>query len=383
MKKTLFTLVAATAMILGLTGCDALMGNKGSDTDSESWGGQKSEKTDSAKEQYTATMTFSEGFTPATDWCVWTDVKGLVLSEQPEMEVAEDKKSIKWTFNQDILDLGDYNNSPSSENFVLYIHIDGTDKKAGDLKENKKDVRGRICIYADRKVTFESKNYKEVLNEVGIVTITNNEPTEKSSYKNGNYTITEIWPLAPKADDADTDTTKVNAVAGGKYEINDGMKLKELKVGLNETISFPIPAGTRIIGLYQPNRKQPLDKTVNDGKVTYAGKSGSEIKTETIKVVTSEGTVEKTRAELLGIKTEGKTDDEIEEAYKKVNIKLIFAEEITIPAHNTLAESIKAGTKSYDYQKYWFTKSATGSITRNKSASDVEIVEVTAAPIEK
>lgn len=374
MKKTLFTLVAATAMILGLAGCDTFKSD-GLDNDSESWGGQVSKETKDATEQYTATMTVSDDFEPATDWCVWTDVKGIVLPTQPTKKVNADK-SITWTFSKEILDLNDYNQSPSSEYFVLYIHINGTDKKAGSL-ENK-DVRGRIMIYNNRKVTFESKNYKEVIEPVGIVTIENDEPVSNSTFKNGNYAITAIYPLNPKADEADTDEAMVNNKVGGKYVVEDTMLFENLNVEQNKKISFPVKAGKQIIGLYQEKRADNFKVADISDSEKYSGpKTKKEIAEDEYIKIDGKSV---TRAELLDLDIKDSDDDKAAVTkYVAANKKLIFGKTMAIEAHKENKTAVKTST----FGDFWFVKK-TNNMLRAKTAYDDAVeVEVFSTPIEK
>lgn len=382
MKKTLFTLVAATAMILGLAGCDKIT-KDALDNDSESWGGQVSEETKDATEQYTATMTVSDDFEPDSSWDVWTDVKGLVLPKQPTKKVNADK-SITWTFSKEILDLNDYNQSPSSEYFVLYIHIKGTDKKAGSL-ENK-DVRGRVMIYNNRKVTFESKNYKEVIDQVGVVSIKNDEPTATGSvYKNGDYTITEIWPLDPLADkendvtEEDGSVTYANAKIGGKYGLVDSMYFKDLKIKKGETVKFPVKAGSQIVGLYQPNR----EKATDGEELVYNGPSAEDIVTKKLYDLDGDKVNEATRVDLYGLDVSKldykKTEDaeKIKAAYAKANTATIFGELIEVKAHEEAATVDSSNFKTYYFKAKDKVRFKTAA---NDYVIDVNVVE---APIEK
>lgn len=397
MKKTLLTLIAASAVILSFVGCkpatkDAI------DNDSGSWKGQVSERLgegDSNRMSVTMKVT-KPGYAPVTtdeskvndEWFLWTDTKGIVLTTQPQVEKTTE--GYKFKFTEAILNLVDYNNSPSTEEFVLYTCINGTGKKGKtDVNLKAYDVRGRICVYKDRKVEFESHKYYEVIEQVGVVSIINDEPQNttdpKSLFKDGNYIITEIWPLDP--------TTENDNKIGGTYKVSDTMVFKGLTVSststayvgstkhenVKNTIAFPVKASKegetgQIIGLYQPERDH-----IPTSNVTKSDTSQCPDESTITATNYSNG---KSRAELYGIT--GKTGEALQKAYIDKNLETIFAKEIKVNAHNVSQASPIPSTpeKSSTFGAYWFNhKNCTRwKAVYNDYVTEVELIE---APMEK
>jgi len=373
MKKTLLTLVAATAMIIGLAGCDALTGGKFNsdslDNDSKDWASE-SKQTKKADEVMKVVIADTAEIKLDSSWWVWTDEKGIVLPTQPTG--AAGKEGYEFTFTEAIINQVDYNESAGSERFVLYTTLNGTDKKVGDLKDY--DVRGRICVYKDRIVNVKIAKYPEVISKVGIVTIKNDEPVAKSTFKDGDYTINAIYPLNPKTDDADTAEKLANDKLGGTYVVEDTMCFEKLSVAKDEEISFPVKAGSQIIGLYQEKRSANFKASTDE---SYTGPTTrKQIAEDTY--VTIDG-VNLTRADVLDLDIkDSDTDEQIVKKYVDANKKLIFGEKMTIEIHKENKTAIKSST----FNTYWFAKKSS-KILRTKTAGEAEEVVVYTAPIEK
>lgn len=383
MKKTFVKVVAAAALVMGLVGCDALMGGKFNadalDNDSKDWASE-SKQTKKADEVMKVVIADTDAIKLDTSWCVWTDEKGIVLPKQPT--AAKGESGYEFTFSEEIINLVDYNESEGSERFVLYIGLKGdnttvknpvTGKKDGKLEDF--DVRGRICVYKDRIVNVKIEKYPEVINKVGIVTIKNDEPTAKSTFVDGDYSITAIYPLNPKADENDTDEKKVNNAVGGTYIVEESMTFEKLSVAKDSSISFPVKAGKQVIGLYQENRAKNYKSATDE---TYNGPNTKEaiLDKTYAKDIDGNGV---SRADLLELDI--KDDDTDEQAVKKyvaANKKIIFGYEMTVEAHK--ANTTAVNTSSFGSP--WFVKKSS-KITRVKAAGDdVEVVAVT-APVEK
>lgn len=378
MKKTFVKVVAAAALIMGLAGCNQL--TKGQlDVDGTDWSAKRTNDKDKAMQ---VIIEDTDNVKLDTTWFVWTDEKSIVLPTQPKMTTADGKTVFQFT--QDIIEAQDYNakeGEPAlkSERFILYIGLKGTDKTKGDLAQY--DARGRICVYEDSYVTVNIEKYPELVAPMGVVEIENDEPTLKSTFVNGDYTITEIWPLNPQESKEDVTAedgkvTYANAKVGGKYVVNENLAFKNLSVAgkakaestVTQKIKIPVKSGKQIIGLYQPNR----GKSIDGEDIIYGGKDAA--------------TVKASYADIYGITEDVKDLDPTKEAdakkiidlYKAANLKTVFANEITVPKHDT----VKANSNGF--VEYCFIHEGSSKpMTRTKAVSAFADVELYAGSLEK
>lgn len=396
MKKTFVKVVAAAAIVLGLASCDQI--TKGSwDPNGENWPSFKSEPTKTADaDKGKVILVNTDDIKVDGTWCVWTDENGLVIDAPKGIVNADGNLEFKFTpaqINQVDLNKEGGEARPHSERFVLYIGLTGknttvknpvTGEKDGDLKDF--DARGRICVYDDAKVEVSVEKYKELVQKVGVVSIKNNEPQDTGSvYSNGDYTITEIWPLDPLTDKADTEEKMANDKIGGKYGVVEAMYFKKLDVKKGDTVKFPVKAGKQIVGLYQPKRDTPTD-----GKeLVYDGPSAKAIATDKVADLDGDNVKEATRADIYGFadkikegvtysdfKTEkagaSKDDLDLMELYAKANIATIFANMIEVEAHKEIptVNSSSFGTYYFNHKDKVRYKAAA-----NDYVVDVELVE--------
>ncbi len=387
MKKTLFAVVAAAAMVLSLTSCDALFAalgaGKGESTDSKAWKSQKTASVKGLDDGCQIILEDDGDFTFDTSWFTVTDTEGLCLESQPKMDRSA--KTITFTKEQ-LQQVNSNNANPNIEAFVLYIHVNGTDKNAGDLKDN--DVRGKITMYKNKTVTIKASKYAEVFAKVGLVTITNNEPVATSLYPHGNYVITEIWPLDPKTENDKEGNAIDNNKVGGEYVVEETMKFTGLKIEGQKydadtgnytaggSVTFPVKAGKQIIGLYQPDRNKVA---VKGQELGYGGPTADMIKNDKVYDLDGDGVKEATRADALKIDLEkNDTGEKLLEAYKKENDKLVFGYDVNVTAHATKT------VHSSVFGTYWFEKDNLKMI-RYKTVADtyVETYDVVYAPMEK
>lgn len=386
MKKTLITIIAAAAMIMGLASCD-MLAKDALKNDGKSWANDTSKASLTSKDpDYTISgrviLMPKDGFdveNKQNGWFLWTDENGIVLDKQPVAKLDDDKNvcfDFKGLFNE------------ASKVVVLYTRLEGTNKSQKNPETGKKeafdltkyDVRGRFAVFQERVTRVKLEKYPEVIAPVGVVTITNDEPVSTSVYTNGDYTITEIWPLDPKAD-KDGNTAE-NDKVGGSYVVSDTMVFKKLEVKKGNTIKVPVKAGKQIIGLYQPKR----DEKTSGTELVYGGPSAADIVAEKRYDLDGDGEKEATRADLYEFAKKVKEDNldptnekqakKIEKLFADANIETVFANEIKVTAHGT----VNAGNSS-DFGTYFFNHKK--MIRMREAGDEVYDVEVIEGKMEK
>ena len=158
--------------------------------------------------------------------------------------------------------------------------------------------RGTVKAHTTQGTTIKASDWREFVDHVGEITITNDEPTTGSYFQHGDYTVTELWPLKV--------TSGNGSDTGSKFEVASGIKCTGLDFGKGKTLSFLMPEGDLFITTYQPGRTT-YDK---GSEYTYA-----QLKAE------HESLLEACLADHL---TEKKNE--------------YWAKEVTVPAHDSLAE---------------------------------------------
>lgn len=261
----------------------------------------------------------SDGFSFDSSWFTITDESGICLENQPVMSTAEN--TIIFSEDQVNAITGDC---------ILYIHINGTDDKYGDLTNY--DVRGRILLLNNKTITIKASDYTDVIPSVGLVTIINDEPIISSIYPNGDYTISDILLLNPVTSNT----------VGSEYVTDVNMKLSKLHIYKGRSCTFPVSVGNQIIGLNQPYRAEG----------EYHGPSAESIKYEIRYDLDGDGVLESSRADILGIsKYDG---DELIVAYQRESAKIIYGTEISVSPHETASSTLT----SSEFGSYWFKKKA-------------------------
>lgn len=372
MKKTLITVIAAAAMLMGLASCSMLT-KDALKNDGKSWKNKRNTLNTADPDCGKVTLKNTADYKVTGTYFMWTNENGIVRDDLPTTPKKDGNGDYYFQITPAMIQKEDLNGNERSEVFVLYTVISGKDKDHEDL--TKWDVRGRFAVYTDASVDVYVEKYPEVIAPVGVVSITNDEPVNSSVYKNGDYTITEIWPLDPKADKEGS--TAENDKIGGKYVVSETMVFKKLTVKKGETIKVPVKAGKQIIGLYQPNR----DTAPKGSELEYGGPSAADIKNTKHYDTDGDGVKDKTRAELYGfadkiadlVETDAKDAKKIEKYYADANIATIFANEIKVAAHGT----VNAGNSS-GFGAYFFNhKDGIRTREAGDEVYDVEVIEGT------
>lgn len=260
MKKSIITIIAAVAMLGAMTGCADLT-KKGGDINenAKDWKFQSPKANDALPEK-TGSVVLNWGKYDV-DWAKWTDKDGKVLEVTGRnSEIGTDKVTI-FAFT----------GLTKDTEYVLYIGMTNWDGKlSNNQTTNDVDFRGAVKVRPGKDVTISAKNFSEYIKTVGILTIENNEPKSGSLYTDGDYTITEIWPLQPK----DETKTKI----GDKYRVIGDMKFQNLSVKKGEEVKVLLSAkDDLIVGLYQPNRNKKDGETAATCKYTDWSKVPSNV----------------------------------------------------------------------------------------------------------
>ena len=136
--------------------------------------------------------------------------------------------------------------------YDLYIHQPDAEKSAGGTK----DFRGKVKVEGNT-VHLKDTGYKDITGKNVEVYIKNDEPVQGASlWQNGNYVITELWPLVPTEQDSEgnwkTDKDSV-------WAVNQSLKYTGLSLskGTSAGWLFPMEEGKpMIIAMYQPKRSE-------------------------------------------------------------------------------------------------------------------------------
>lgn len=365
MKKTLITVVAAAAMIMGMVSCN-LLTQDALKNDGKSWKNERHSLNADDPDCGKVTLINTADYKVTGTYFMWTNENGIVRDDLPTPTKGSDG-NYTCKITKAMIQKEDLNGNERSEVFVLYTVISGSDKTHDDL--TKYDVRGRFAVYTDGSTDVFVEKYPEVIDPVGVVKITNDEPISTSVYKNGDYTITEIWPLDP------ADATKSGI--GDKYVVSNTMVFKKLGLTKGNSIKVPVKAGSQLIGLYQPKR----DEKTSGSELEYGGPSAADIKQEKRYDLDGDGVKEATRADVYGIAdiikdldpTKAADEKKIQKYFADANLAVIFANKITVTKHGT----VDAGNSS-DFGGYFFNhKKGTRLREAGDEVYDVEVIEGT------
>ena len=324
-KKVLITMMAIIAMTFTMTGCQDLFSKDSAlDQDTMPWGGADSEKNANGK----TTVTL-EADKYDVDWLLWTTYNGIVVKNP---NISSDKLTAKvddkivFTFENDAFD-----DPTKAQYFILYIAMDTFEpsKDADNPAKGKCDFRGSVNVKPGYNVTIKASKYKQYLKYVGMLNIEHTEQQATSTWTDGDYTITEIWPLEPAKEGEDE--------IGKIYSINGSIKYEKHTITLNQIVTIVVKSDEDILlGLYQPNR----NKTTG----------GADANPYT-----------------MTLTDEQKTSWNVStwEDYADANINSLFAKKVKLERHKTYSETLD----SYHFNEYRFNyKKGKDKVERTKFA---------------
>lgn len=244
---------ALAAVLLTAVGCkqEASLGDEAG-----KWGGQDT----SDKSLNTKSLTITADKYDI-DFICFVDEDGVV--QYPKIYEGEAKKDIttaEWRgLTEAVLkgssiafDFTDLMGDAGTKKFTLYIWQKNAEPKEGAA--GSKDFRGTVTIQDGVGVKIKASGYKDEVLNVGIVTITCNEPvSDDSRYPNGDYTITQLRALMPLG----TQNDKKQDL----FQLNDKFTF-DCSIQNGETKSFVFPANSETANSYvamaQPNRMKDL-----------------------------------------------------------------------------------------------------------------------------
>lgn len=191
-----------------------------------------------------------------TWWC-WTDSEGKIIQDSGVKVYEENSKTVipRGT----ILEKGKTYEFRFEKGYDgknnLYIHQ--PNRTSGDYPVGTFDYRGWVKVSNNNGVAIKDTGAPQAVNKQVAIYFQNNEPVSGagfgyggSFFQNGDYTITEIWPLIPK--------NVNNQDVGATYIVDEELKYTELEIKKGEAIVgflFPVKENTDvIIALYQPGR---------------------------------------------------------------------------------------------------------------------------------
>lgn len=373
MKKTLLTILAAVAMTFAMTSCDPTL-----DLDGKSWKKQKAYDPETPAEKATVVL---EGYTD--DYYFWTDEEAAVIRNYSAKIVGGDTVFSFTGIEKETI------------NYTLYIAAD---------KDN--DSRGRVTVYRDKKVVIQKDKAPETNPAYGLLKLTVNEPKSDELYPKGDYTVTDIWPMRPKADKDLVTFGGANDKVDGKYEVKDTLKFKNVEIKNGETVWLPVTAGYYVLGVFQKYRNQSEpdktghrekvlskyhneDESVNTAKVTSEiinsnkvsiYRLGKKVEGETETITAPAGSTKEVEIQKYAYAEDAKPKDVLDD-YLDVNEKCMFGEDIEIIAHKTTS------INTYDIDSYifYFGLDVKKDKTRYRNADGdyVTEVELTAGSFEK
>lgn len=245
---------ALAAVLLTAVGCkqEASLGDEAG-----KWGGQDT----SDKSLNTKSLTISADKYDINFIC-FVDEDGVV--QYPKIykgEAKEDITTVEWTgLAEDevvkkgssiAFDFTDLMGDAGTKKFTLYIWQENAEPKEGAA--GSKDFRGTVTIQDGVGVKIKASGYKDEVLNVGIVTITCDEPASSSRYPNGDYTITQLRALMPLG--------KQNDNKQDLFQLNDKFTF-DCSIKNGETKSFVFPANGKTANSYaamaQPGRMKDL-----------------------------------------------------------------------------------------------------------------------------
>lgn len=191
------------------------------------------------------------------DWYCFVDENGLVVEPKKltSHDAAKDKDLI-FDFSELLTASG-----KQTQAYTVYIwqkNVKPTESKEANEIAGSRDFRGKVEVSKNNGIRISASKYKEEVLNVGIVTITCDEPvtgqsTNNSRYPNGDYTITQLRALMPLG--------KQNDKGQGLFQLNDKFTF-DCSIGKGETKSFVFPAnsenGNSYAAMAQPDRMKDL-----------------------------------------------------------------------------------------------------------------------------
>ena len=245
---------ALAAVLLTAVGCkqEASLGDEAG-----KWGGQDT----SDKSLNTKSLTITADKYDI-DFICFVDEDGVVqYPKKYNGEAKKDVVTVEWTGLAEAeavkegssiaFDFTDLMGDAGTKKFTLYIWQKNAEPKNGEV--GSKDFRGTVTIQDGVGVKIKASSYKEEVLNVGIVTITHDEPASNSRYPNGDYTITQLRALMPLG----TQNDKKQDL----FQLNDKFTF-DCSIGKGETKSFVFPAnsenGNSYAAMAQPDRMKDL-----------------------------------------------------------------------------------------------------------------------------
>lgn len=199
------------------------------------------------------------------DWWVLTDMKGIVFENYTKDSLEEGiakGSEVTLTFTVD-----------QNTNLLLWIAQDervpkakGSDGSA--LNAGSRDFKGKVIVSPSQGYKVSDSGYREEVSPVGVVEIVCNETGSVNRGEttiingiqctggswNGNYRITELWPLTNE------DGPQWKAAEGLKFYFDD-----PIQEGKSKKVIYP--AGNSVFAIKQPDRFTATDMT--EGSANY------------------------------------------------------------------------------------------------------------------
>lgn len=248
---------ALAAVLLTAVGCkqEASLGDEAG-----KWGGQDT----SDKSLNTKSLTITADKYDI-DFICFVDEDGVVQYPKKYTGKATGDTAAAWSGLTEAVkkdssiafDFTDLMGDAGTKKFTLYIWQKNAEPKNGEV--GSKDFRGTVTIQDGVGVKIKASGYKEEVLNVGIVTITCDEPvTGQSSgtsrYPKGDYTITQLRALMPLGTQNDKNQDL--------FQLNDKFTF-DCSIRNDETKSFVFPANNSeteksYVAMAQPNRMKDL-----------------------------------------------------------------------------------------------------------------------------
>lgn len=186
------------------------------------------------------------------EWAVVVDEYNRVVSDAPfEAETPISKAAVNVPQGSAV----QFKNIPAGK-YTVYVYQPGVELEAdgekGTAKTLKRDLRGTVTIKGGKGVSVKISNYAQHVPQVGLVTITNNEPTTGSKWT-GNYGIKSIKAVT---NEGTADSPKWVEVSGYTVTAESGYIINDK----NNTTTGPntqkilFPVGNYHIAVNQPDR---------------------------------------------------------------------------------------------------------------------------------
>lgn len=251
MKKTLgiILLVALTLVTFGCKKIDDLGNTKDVPkwNSMESLGGNSEKLLDIRAEKH------------AINWWVITDMNGVVFDDY---EIISGEGN-QFNNEDDYVEIGKTETIPQGKairlkfdvekntDLILWIAQDDRipakkDSNGNEFPAGAKDYRGKIKISTSQGYSIKDQGYREEVSPVGVIDITCNETAGKQGCAwNGNYRVTEVWPLSQKENSPEWEATE-----GLKFILDAENYIEE---GFSKKFIFPADQDT-VLALKQPDR---------------------------------------------------------------------------------------------------------------------------------